>query len=181
MTGWQITALGLAALLLFWALGAYKRLMALRSAVAQAWQLADEALRRRGGAVAPLVGELRGLLVNEGAALDALLSAQAQVQAAADAVRARPLLAAVTEALVKAEAAMSSSLSRVLALLDLHPELKDVEAVATELQVLGEAAPRLDFARQLFNDAAQAYDAASAQFPTRLLSRLFGLSPAGRI
>lgn len=181
MTTLQIALLVLLAVGVFWVIGAYKRLLALRSAVSAAWQQADEALSRRGGAIAPLIGELRGRLVGEGAALDALLSAQAQVQAAADAVRAQPLLAAVTEALVKAEAATASSLSRVLALLDLHPELKEPQGVAAPLQVLAEAAPRLDFARQLFNDAAQAYDGAAEQFPTRLLTRLFGFSPAGRI
>lgn len=181
MTLLQIAALLLLAVGVFWVIGAYQRLAALRGAVTAAWQQADDALRRRAGAVAPLIAELRGPLVGEGAALDALLTAHAQVLAAADAVRARPQLAAVTEALVKAEAAMASSLSRVLALLDLHPELKAQDGVAAPLQVLAEAMPRWDFARQLFNETAQAYDSAAVQFPTRLLTRVFGFGPAGRI
>ena len=46
---------------------------------------------------------------------------------------------------------------------------------------LEELEPRLGFARQLFNDAAQAYNDAARQFPTRLLTHLFGFGTAGRL
>jgi LemA protein len=53
--------------------------------------------------------------------------------------------------------------------------------VAGIVRAWHEREPRLAFARQLFNDAAQTYDAALVQFPTRLLVRLFGFGPAGRL
>jgi LemA protein len=53
--------------------------------------------------------------------------------------------------------------------------------VAEALRALQELEPRLAFARQLFNDAAQAYNEAARQFPTRLLTHLFGFGTAGKL
>ena len=179
LSGW--TVLALVALLVFWALGAYNRLVGLRQAIAAAWQQVHTLLRQRGDAVAPLVGALREPLAAESASLDALLSAQAQVTAAADALGARPALPELAGAMAKAEQAMTASSSRVLALLELSPALAGDERVAPHLATLKDTMTGLAFARQLFNDAAQRYDEAIAQFPTRLLTGMFGFRAAGRI
>jgi LemA protein len=176
-----LIALAGAAVLVFWMLGAYNRMVGLRNAIGAAWQQLDEALVRRGEAVAPLVAALREGLVGEGAALDALLAGQAQVAAAADALRPRPVLAEPAQALVRAEALMGAASARVLALLDLQAELRALEAVAGPLATLREAEPRLAFARQVFNEAVQAYNEAVRQWPTRALARLYGFGTAGRL
>jgi LemA protein len=43
------------------------------------------------------------------------------------------------------------------------------------------AGPRLAFTRGRFNEAVQAYNDAARQFPTRLLTRLYGFGTAGRL
>ena len=53
--------------------------------------------------------------------------------------------------------------------------------MAPLVKALREAEPRLGFARQLFNEAVQAYNDAVRLFPTRLLARLFGFGTAGRL
>jgi LemA protein len=176
-----LAALVAAAILVFWMLGAYNRLVALRNAIGAAWQQVDEALARRATAVVPLVTALRAPLAAEGAALDALLAGQAQVTAAADALRERPVRPEATAALVRAESAMSSAGARVLALLDLDAALRDREEVAPLVAQWRESEPRLAFARQLFNEAVQAYNDAAAQWPTRLLVPVYGFGPAGRL
>jgi LemA protein len=67
----------------------------------------------------------------------------------------------------------------LLALLDQHPALAAGEALAPHVAALQDAARRIAFARQLFNDAATAYNQATHQWPTRLVSRLFGFNAAG--
>ena len=177
----QIAVLALAAVAVFWMLGAYNRVMALRNAIGTAWQQVDETLQRRAAAVTPLTAALREPLAAEQGALDALLAAQAQVQTAADAVRQRPVQDARVAALAGAEAAMAAAASRVLALLDQHPALVSDEGLAPHVRAVREAGQRLGFARQLFNEASQRYDAAVQQFPTRLLARLYGFGAAGRL
>jgi len=182
MDGSRIAVLGLLAMLVFWMVGAYNRLVGLRNAIGAAWAQVDEQLQRRRQLLQPLVDILRPELAEEPTALDALSGALMQVQAAADAVRARPVSAAHLAALVTAEQVLGSALARVLALLEHHPTLRDsLPPVAEALKALQELEPRLAFARQLFNDAAQAYNEAARQFPTRLLTHLFGFGTAGRL
>jgi flagellar hook-associated protein 3 FlgL len=132
-------------------------------------------------AIGQLVTALRTPLAGELVSLDALIAAQTQVRSAADALRARPVQVALAQALVAAESAMASASSRVLALLDQHDALRVDAAVAPFAGVLRDSGARLAFARQLFNEAAQTYDDAVHQFPTRLLISLYGFGPAGRI
>lgn len=181
MSDAQIAWLVVAAVLAFWMVGAYNRLVELRNQIGNAWQLVDEVLKKRGEAATALVTALRGPLAAEQGALDALLTAQAQVRAAADALGARPVMHSLAGALVQAEGAMSSASSRVLALLEQQPGLRGDAAIAPHAATLRDSGARLAFARQLFNDAAQAYNAAARQFPTRLLTRLYGFGTAGRL
>ncbi|MBK1714440.1 LemA family protein [Rubrivivax gelatinosus] len=177
----QILVLAVAAVIVFWMVGAYNRLVALRAAIGAAWLIVAEALARRGAAARVLAEALRAPMADEARALDALLAAQAQVQEAAEALAVRPVRLDATLALVKGEAAMGAAASRVLALLDQQPLLKAEPAIAEQAALLGDSASRLAFARQLFNDAGAAYDEAAAQFPTRLLLRLYRFEPAGRL
>ncbi len=181
MSTGQLVTLAIVALIGFWVVGAYNRLVALRNAIGTAWQQVQDALARRGEAVAPLVTALRGPMGSEAASLDALLAAQSQVAAAADALGARPVLAELAGALVRAESLMASASSRLLALLEQHPEVAADDGVAPQVAALREIEPRLAFARQLFNEAVQRYNDAVRQFPTRLLARGFGFGTAGRI
>jgi len=164
----QVAALVGASVLVFWMLGAYNRLVALRSAIGVAWTKVDQALRERAETVAPLVTALREPLAAEHGALDALLAAQQQSLQATAALAAGTVAVGTAADWVAAEGALTAAASRVFALLDQHAELRAQE-------------PRLAFRRQSFNEAAFSYNAALQQFPTRLLVRLFGFARAGRI
>jgi len=177
----QLLVGGLAALLFFWALGAHNRVVALRNAIGAAWLQVDAALQLRAEAIAALISALRLHLPQDQATLDAVLVAQTRVQSAAEALRARPTDAGHARALLQADASLAEVLADLSALLDAHAALRDDEALAARLAAWHDTGPRLAFARQLFNDAARVYNDAARQFPTRLLSRLFGFAPAGEL
>ncbi len=181
MSTTQIAVFVAAAILVFWMVGAYNRLVALRSDIGSAWALLHEVLKTRGDAVAPLVRALREALAGEQGALDALLAAEKQVRSAADALGARPVDAALAAAVVAGEAAMASAASRVLALLEQQDTLRQDEQVRPHAAVLRDSAPSLTFSRQRYNEAAAAYNEAAALFPTRLLAELYRFGPAGRL
>lgn len=181
MSGAAWALLGLVALLGFWALGAYNRLVGLRNAIGQAWGQVQTLLRQRGEVVAPLVSALRETLAGESASLDALLVAQARAEAAADALDVHPTLVELASAVARAEQAMAAAISRLLALLEHGPDLGQRTDLSVLVDTLRQSQAGLGFARQLFNDAAQRYDEAAARFPTRLLTNLFRFGPAGRI
>lgn len=181
MSDAQILVLALAAVLVFWTLGAYNRLVALRNGIGEAWALVAEVLDTRGRAADALVAALREPLAAEQGALDALRAAQAQLRTAAEALAQRPVDAARAAALVAAEAALAATSARVLALLEQWPGWRGDAAVVGHATLLRDSPARLAFARQLYNQAAQAYDEAALQFPTRLLTGLFSFGPAGRL
>ncbi len=177
----HLLLLALAALLMFWAVGAYNRLVALRNAIGAAWAKVDESLRQRAGAAEPLLAALREPLAAEQGALDALQATLADATRAAAHMAARPVVQAHAAAWVSAEAALSAAASRVFALFEHDIELRAQAAVAAPAAAWREAVTRLGFARQLFNEEAAAYNEAIAMFPTRLLAPVFRFGPAGRV
>ena len=179
----QIAALVAAAVISFWMLGAYNRLIGLRNAIASAYAQLDEGLARRADAATALLAPLRQTLPNEQGALDALQAAQALLEHAALAMRARPADATSAKQLAATAADFNAAGSRVRALSEQQAAMPadDASAVAQQLLRWREADARIAFARQLFNDAVLAYNEAVFQFPTRLLARVYGLAAAGLI
>jgi LemA protein len=176
----QIGILVLAAVLVFWALGAYNRLMAQRNAIAQAWARVAEALQQRATVPVPLVAALREPMAAEHGALDGLLLGPRSRRARGGRDEcARPVLPANAQAWVTAEATLAAAATRLMALLDQHPEALAAEPVAGLVATWQEAQARLPFARQLFNQEAQAYNEAVALVPTCWLARVFRFRPAG--
>ncbi|NRF66203.1 LemA family protein [Aquincola sp. S2] len=172
--GWVLLGLSF-----FWMLGAHNRVVALRTAIISAWSQVDGVLQARLQALAALRAAVEPRLAAEQAALDAVAAAHAQLAQAAEAMRPRPTDEDGPAALARAEAALAPALVRLSALIEQHADWRHEEAVARPQQVLQELAPRWQFARQMFNDAAAAYNAAIEQFPTRLLKRLFRFRRAG--
>lgn len=173
--------MAIAAVLGFWAVGAYNRLVRLRNGIGTAWAQFDEQQRRRRAQTDSLITALRLRLAGAPHALDAAEAAQRQVQVAADALRSRPVQEAGSASLVAAEGVLGSAMSRVMALLDENPALRADADVHRALDGLKDAELRMGLSRQAFNDAVDAYNGAARQFPTTLVAWVFGLRRAGRV
>ncbi len=168
----------LLAVLGLWMLGAHNRIMALKAAVLAAWPPVDAALQQRGQLLAALLPGLPEALAGDAAAVAA---AQAQVQAAADPVRRSPLVPDAVAALSQADARLAAALERLHAQIEQQPALVADLAPASTLQELAELPLRLSIAREQFNTAGLAYNAAIGQFPTRLLASALRFGRAGRL
>jgi len=169
-------------LLLFWMVGAYNRLMRLRQAVGQAWAQIDDCLPRRAAALALLLAAVRGALADqESGSLSALMVALERERQAALAVRPRPFDPVLVQAWATCERELVSPLARLHALVEQRAELDESDGVRPAREQLAELALRLNFARQTYNEAANAYNSAQADWPTRLLVPLFRLRPAVRL
>lgn len=179
MTTRELTLLAVGAILIFWMVGAYNRIVALRNKVVQAWAQVDEPLRRRKDLLAALMPVLAEAWPAEQGAVEAVNAAQLQVTLAADAMRAKPVLATAADRLVQADRHLAAALVRVRALADQDSELKARDDVRGWLAELREVEQRLAFSRQLFNDAVQACNEAAHQWPTRLLVKLYGFEDTG--
>ena len=184
LTREQLLVLGVTGLVVFWVVGAHNRLVGLRNDIGAAWSRLSEALAQRSATTEPWLAALRETLAAEASAMVALDVLQSTLRESARAtvlMSARPMSADHAQAWTAAEAAVSAAASRVLALLQQHPALKEGDAVAAGLQGWHELSARLGFARQMYNETASSYDEAVSLFPTRLLVRLFRFSKAGRL
>ncbi len=181
MTTGQWVWLAVAAIAVFWMVGGYNRVVALRSQIGAAATQLEGGMQRRVSAIDPLLSTLRTPLAGEQGALDALLAALLAAQAAAAALRGKPASSEGATTFARADGAWAAALSRVRSLVEQQPALAGDASVAPHLHALADAEARVAFARQLFNEAAGAYDAAVQQFPTSLLAWLFGLERSGRL
>ncbi|NDY90923.1 LemA family protein [Ideonella livida] len=179
--GAWLLELGLILVLLFWMVGARNRLMRHRAAVNTAWLQIDELLQRRAATLETLLAAVAPSLQDEAASLAALRQALEQQGSAARAVRPKPTRAGRLQAWSAAELALVSPLLRLQALIDQREALREDETVKPTRRALDEQAQKLAYARQAFNAAADDYNTAVAEFPTRLLTRTFGFSRIQRL
>ena len=173
--GWVF--LGLLALVLFWAVGAYNRLVRLKNAIANAFGQIDVQLKRRYDLIPNLVEVARKYLAHEAETLEAVIAARNQARNAEQTVAASPGNAGAMGALIGAEQVLGSAMGRLFALAEAYPDLKADQTMRELSEELASTENRVGFARQAYNDHVLAYNDAAAQFPTLLVARLFAFLP----
>lgn len=181
MTTAHFVWIGLAALLIFWAVGAYNRLVRLKNTIANAFGPIDVQLKRRYDLIPNLVEAAKKYLSDEAATLEAVTLARNQARSASDAVRSRPTNAKAVENLSAVETALSSSLVRLFVVAQAYPALKADVVINGLTEELTSTENKVAFARQAYNDTVLDYNNAQAEFPAVLLARLFGFGPSAML
>ena len=176
-----IVSFTLLAMLVFWTVGAYNRLVRLKNTIANAFGQMDVSLKRRYDLIPNLVEAAKKYLKHELVTLDAVIRARNQASSASDAVRSRPGKADAVIALAAAEQTLDSSLGRLFALVEAYPELKADQTIRELSEELTSTENKVGFARQAFNDAVLGYNNAQGQFPALLVARLFGFAPSAML
>ncbi len=181
MTTGQGWALGLAAVALFWAVGAYNRLQRLRLDIQSAFAGLDTQLRRRHELVTRLHSALRPQLPAAHDVLERLVAASNQVMAATDLVKGHPHQSGPLHSCSMAEDVFQEAHARLLELLapiQAHAPSPDLGVQLAELALADNQAR---FSRSLFNEATQAYNRALRPWPTPLMARLAGFGRAAEL
>lgn len=170
------------ALLLFWAVGAYNRLVRLRSQALQAFGALALQLQRRNllaqGFGLPDAAEGGPPVAEAVAALAGLHAAAQQCAASLAAAKARPLDRPSMAALGAAQAVLLEAWQRLLAGL---PERRGARTPDRQRAEWEQAALQLAAASDEFNQAVLRYNGAVAQFPASVLAAVFGLRRAGTL
>jgi LemA protein len=184
------TAWGLllaAAVLGFWMLGAYNRLVRLRNAVVEAFATLAPQLLHRHDLTAALAQAARSWLdaaprsdETERGLYEALMAAANQARAATVAAQARSAEADALKSLSMAEQVLAGALAQAAPALAREPS--EAQADQRERWAQLEATrPQLAFTAQLFNRAVDDYNGAARQFPTNIVATLFGFRPASAL
>ncbi len=175
MTTSQITAGALVAVIVFWVVGAYNRMVSLRNALVARFRSIDDLSRQRHALLDRQIGLLAAALANAAPRLDALRAAAQQAEAAREHARARPALAGAVTSLRVAEEILADARARLPVQTVAGAELPDINAQ------LATGDTTLAFARGEFNAAVAAYNTAVSQFPTALIAWLFGFRPGATL
>ena len=176
-----IVSLTLLAMLVFWAVGAYNRLMRLKNIIANAFGQIDVQLKRRYDLIPNLVEAAKKYLQHEQATLEAVMVARNQARAASDVARSRPTNVLAVTTLAAAEQALGGSLGQLFAVAEAYPELKADQTIRDLSEELTSTENKVGFARQAFNDAVLDYNNAQGQFPAVLVARLFSFAPSAML
>ncbi|CAH0351897.1 LemA family protein [Aquabacterium sp. CECT 9606] len=177
----QIITLAVVALIVFWAVGAYNRLVKLRNEITNAFAQIDVQLKRRHDLIPNLVEVARKYLEHERETLERVTAARAQVVAATDLVRSQPNQAGPIKSLNLAEGVLNSAMGRFQATVEAYPELKADESLRDLSEELTHTENKVAFSRQLFNDATLDYNNSAQQFPANLVAGVFGFKEAAML
>lgn len=177
MTGFVILMV-LALLIVFWAVGAYNRLVGLQNQYKNAFAQIDVQLKRRYDLIPNLVETAKGYMKHEREALEAVIAARNQAVTANARAAGNPSDASAMRQMAAAEGVLSSSLGRMFALSEAYPELKANQNMMQLTEELTSTENRIAFARQAYNDGVMQYNTSREQFPGSIIAGIFAFRPA---
>jgi LemA protein len=168
-------------ILVFWTVGAYNRLLALRNDIGRAFALVDVQWQARQSLLLQWVGRQQASMAEATLWHGKVIAACGVLQAASDQLRARPSVEAMATAMREAEASLALARRESDAAWSDQQERPAAADDESVLQALSTADQALAFAREQFNRAAGMYNEAIRQFPTLLVARVFSFKPAGTL
>jgi LemA protein len=173
-----IVVIAVLALVVFYGVGIYNRLVTSRNGIGNAFAQIDVQLTRRNDLIPNLVETAKGYLKHERETLEAVIAARNSAVASQKAVAADPGDAAAVAKLSGAEAGLSGAMGRLFAVMESYPDLKASANMMQLSEELTSTENRLSFARQAFNDAVLSYNNSREVFPNSLISGWFSFAIA---
>jgi LemA protein len=158
-----IIVLVLLAIVVFWGVGIYNRLVTARNGFANAFSQIDVQLTRRNDLIPNLVETVKGYAQHE----------ESVYKDIADA-RARLLAAKSPEETIAAANQQTTALGRLLAVVENYPQLRANEQFNRLMDELSGTENRIAVARMRYNENVQAYNTSRRQFPANMTAKLFG-------
>src|SRR5471032_1176288 len=162
----------------FWAVGIYNSLVALRNRFKNAFAQIDVQLKRRYDLIPNLVETAKGYMKHEHDTLEDVIKARNIALAASQSAAANPADAGAMKSLVSAESGLTGALSRLMVVSEQYPDLKANQNMMQLTEELTSTENKIAFARQAYNDSVMSYNTARETFPNVLLAGMFGFLPA---
>ena len=175
-----ITILSLAAVVLgfiMWGVSTHNRFVALNEGIEGQWGEVQSAYQRRADLIPNLVATVKGYADFEQETLTQVIEARANATAVnLDASNLTPENIAQVQ---QAQGALKGSLSRLLVTVERYPELKANQNFLALQDQLEGTENRINVARDRFNKATQAYNAAIKRVPASWIAGMGGFEPRG--
>lgn len=173
MTTVEASVAAVTAVLVFWVVGAYNRMVRLRNELVARFAAVDSEYRERQSLIERQLDALAGVLAAAAPRVETLRAACRQADAARERAQARPAAANAVTSLRVAEEIVAEARSHLP--IPAAAPAGDLPELTTRL---GASDSALAFARREFNAAVAAYNEAVRQFPTWLVARVFSFREA---
>ena len=168
-----IVILVVLAVIVFWVIQIYNRLINLRNRVRNAFSQIDVQLTRRYDLIPNLIEAVKGYMSHERNTLEAVIQARNSAVSAQQKAAIDPTDADAIKALAAAETTLGGTLGRLFALVEAYPDLKASENMIQFQEELASTENKVAFARQAFNDSVMVYNNACENFPSNLIAGMF--------
>ena len=161
------------AVIVFWVIQIYNRLINLRNRVRNAFSQIDVQLTRRYDLIPNLIEAVKGYMSHERNTLEAVIQARNSAVSAQQKAAIDPTDADAIKALAAAETTLGGTLGRLFALVEAYPDLKANENMIQFQEELASTENKVAFSRQAFNDSVMTYNNACQNFPSNLIAGMF--------
>jgi LemA protein len=160
--------LGVIALIAFFLIGIYNRLVTLRQRVREAWSDIDVQLKRRYDLIPNLVETVKGYAAHEKTVFENVTNARANAISAG--------ATGTPEQRAQAENVLTGALRSVFAVAENYPQLQASQNFRDLQEQLTATEDKIAFARRFYNGNVRDYNTALMTFPTNLLASTFGFT-----
>jgi LemA protein len=174
--GW--TLLVIIAVLVFFAISIYNRLVAGRNRFKNAFAQIDVQLTRRHDLIPNLVETAKGYMKHERETLEAVINARNNAVSELETASADPSDPEAMKRLAQAEQGLSGALGRLFALSEAYPDLKANENMMQLSEELTTTENKVAFARQAYNDSVMDYNTLRESFPNNFFAGWFNFRAA---
>lgn len=172
-----IAVLGFIAILVFWAVGIFNKMVSLDEASNSQWANVESSYQRRADLIPNLVSTVKGYAEHESSTLEAVVAARAKAtQTVIDPSNLTPQKLAEFQA---AQDGVSTALSRLMVVVEKYPDLKANQNFLELQSQLEGTENRINVERNRFNEIVKEFNTTIKRFPGKLFNAFYGFEEKG--